>query len=633
MHLSAIYIEGHHLFSKPQIINLGGRYFYSIKGDFIVKVENEKYIPDFYGIDTIKLVSAIVGKNGAGKTSLLNILSGVFQKEYGYRNMALIFEDNEKVFINDNSIDFKSDFHYGIFAPRYNTMYYSPYFDYQTSKGGIDLSFDTLVGNDLNNINDVHKSSKAIEPVRQLRMRNWLRQIEFINSDFGSKFLGMFGIVANDYNRITFTRYLIEVESDKDEILFHNTPYGFRDVITLIYKKTKNEATTINATRPKDFNLVNLQKDLLKNYFLMDFLCLFITLMEQNNAYLSEGDIKGGIREFIDSHKDDKPLDIFIDFLNKHEYRFKKDGFQLLPVDETIELIKQVYYFIDKTEAHNEHDNRYFNWNDRAIHLSKDDAIQILKLQNDFIIKVNNYYNSQNEDINEVIFNADSRFRDFINFEPSNRTLSSGENALLNLFSRFYEVLNKDFSKIKPSNIEPLYFVLLDEADLGFHPKWKKQFLSTILYFFEEYFNKLGTEAQIIFTTHDPLTLSDMLNYNIVYLDKSKDEIVLSESNKPKKSFGANITDLLADSFFIDDGLIGDFAKKKIKETILWLDDKDDKEQAEYHNLIIKNIDEPIVQRKLAEMYDEKMESELRLLIIEKQMKDLEELRKQIIAK
>ena len=57
--------------------------------------------------------------------------------------------------------------------------------------------------------------------------------------------------------------------------------------------------------------------------------------------------------------------------------------------------------------------------------------------------------------------------------------------------------------------------------------------------------------------------------YLIVYLKKEGDKTtVLEGKDRPQKSFGANIHDLLADSFFIGDGLIGDFAKEKINETI-----------------------------------------------------------------
>ncbi|OVE56597.1 hypothetical protein [Chryseobacterium mucoviscidosis] len=122
--------------------------------------------------------------------------------------------------------------------------------------------------------------------------------------------------------------------------------------------------------------------------------------------------------------------------------------------------------------------------------------------------------------------------------------------------------------------------------------------------------------VQIIFTTHDTLTLSDIPNSNVIYLKKDGDKTkVLSQNEKPKKSFGANITDLLADSFFIKDGFIGDFAKGKIEETIKWINlekfKKDSKSQQPYelnedeykhHKKIIELIDENVVRMKLAEM-------------------------------
>lgn len=117
---------------------------------------------------------------------------------------------------------------------------------------------------------------------------------------------------------------------------------------------------------------------------------------------------------------------------------------------------------------------------------------------------------------------------------------------------------------------------------------------------------------QIIFTTHDPLTLSDIPNNNIVYLKKENGKtIILNTENKPRKSFGANITDLLADSFFIDNGLMGDFAMAIINDTIDWINDKNrDLIKKEYYKKVIDIIDEPLVKHKLKEMYFEKFPEE-----------------------
>jgi ABC-type transport system involved in cytochrome bd biosynthesis fused ATPase/permease subunit len=83
MILSAIYIENHFLFEKPQIINFGGKYLFSIdENKKISKEENKSYISNFYNQDTILLLSAIVGKNGAGKSSLLDIISNALNSQY-----------------------------------------------------------------------------------------------------------------------------------------------------------------------------------------------------------------------------------------------------------------------------------------------------------------------------------------------------------------------------------------------------------------------------------------------------------------------------------------------------------------------------------------------------------------------
>ena len=68
---------------------------------------------------------------------------------------------------------------------------------------------------------------------------------------------------------------------------------------------------------------------------------------------------------------------------------------------------------------------------------------------------------------------------------------------------------------------------------------------------------------------------------------------------------------MFADSFFFSNGLIGDFAINRINETIEWLHNLKKIEDNEYHKNLIANIDEPIIQRKLAEMYSDKMKDNL----------------------
>lgn len=66
---------------------------------------------------------------------------------------------------------------------------------------------------------------------------------------------------------------------------------------------------------------------------------------------------------------------------------------------------------------------------------------------------------------------------------------------------------------------------LLDEADLGFHPEWKKRYINALTTTLPILINSLKDKIkniQIIFATHDPLTLSDIPNTNVVYLKKNQ---------------------------------------------------------------------------------------------------------------
>jgi hypothetical protein len=229
----------------------------------------------------------------------------------------------------------------------------------------------------------------------------------------------------------------------------------------------------------------------------------------------------------------------------------------------------------------------------------------------------------------------------FIDISPGNLIeLSSGEKAVLDLLSRFHfsiQEIKKESNEIgDEADIFPRHFcILLDEGDMGFHPVWKKKYVKIIVdvlpKLFEEFKN---STVQIIFTTHDPLTLSDMPNTNVIYLKKEKEfckVLQLEDSMRPKKSFGANISTLLSDSFFVDDGLVGDFAIQKINKTIEWINDPKDMSNVEYHEKVIEIIDELLLKKKLAEMFTEKTgQNSLERKVIDEQIKILEQRKNKI---
>lgn len=143
------------------------------------------------------------------------------------------------------------------------------------------------------------------------------------------------------------------------------------------------------------------------------------------------------------------------------------------------------------------------------------------------------------------------------------RGLSSGELALLKTFSRLYSA--KKALERKKSVVENKenYLLLLDEVDLGLHPRWQRKWISTALPIIEKIFE--GNHLQIIITTHSPIFLSDIFEENIIFLPEGR-------KIYNYRTFGQNIYSLFKNAFFLnEDEFIGEYAYQKIQDTIEYL--------------------------------------------------------------
>lgn len=220
------------------------------------------------------------------------------------------------------------------------------------------------------------------------------------------------------------------------------------------------------------------------------------------------------------------------------------------------------------------------------------------------------------------IFINDYKFQNKSDFSY----LSSGERQqIFSLNSILYHLINLNSSYNNGFKFKyPYINLILDEIELYAHPDMQRKYVKELFYGI----SKLNIEnikgINVLFITHSPFILSDIPKQNVLFLEVEK----LTKKAKPvdfekMNTFGANIHDLLADSFFITDGLIGDFAKEKIQVTLEWLKKEANRvknifilsknielptfvsreEEKAYHKLIIELIDEPLVKHKLKSMY------------------------------
>lgn len=144
------------------------------------------------------------------------------------------------------------------------------------------------------------------------------------------------------------------------------------------------------------------------------------------------------------------------------------------------------------------------------------------------------------------------------------KTLSSGEKQqAYSISSILYHLDNLNSAKKDTSNPNRIIYkhvnVVLEEIELYYHPELQQQFIK----FFIDGLNQMTLEniksINVMIVTHSPYVLSDIPRSNVLALKKDQAEPI-----RGLRTFGANIHDMLKDSFFLRSGSIGCFAQWEI---------------------------------------------------------------------
>ncbi|MFH6942584.1 AAA family ATPase [Flavobacterium sp. FlaQc-50] len=634
--ITSIYLKEHqYLIRKPQTLNFGGKYLYSYhplgKNLIVRRKLNEKYIPDFFNISNsyckIQLLSAIVGENGVGKSSILDVIRGAFvQHIYSMPHSLstiLVEIDGETKLLDSNfqnvylEIEKDDDIDHidieTIDKESYQSIYYSPHFDLKYNNDfsevdEYDISLDQFIKLDLEDTDKkgTNENGWRFDLHDELLLKNSIRQIEFLNSSIFNDNI----IFKEIFNLQKYNTGILHFRDVKIPD-FHNTPSPLRPIIKLIFDKLENENSKWHIFRDENSHLGDKLNQALVNKYLLErfvvhaFLSIVIQQMEKSNTWLEEGRIENPYQ--MDRFKDSSAFETFTYFI-KESY-IEKGKFKRIIFNS-----EEILIFFKKLNTLFSKETNPDNIKKQSIRSNLDDIKDVLELHKKIMINLLHYYPTT-----DGLIKKSDYIDGFLAFRPTDRNMSSGENALLNFFSKLYSFIENNLvDNSKSLSDKENYIILLDEADLGFHPIWKKRYINAILKSLPHFFKALDIkpDLQIIITTHDPLTLSDLPINNVIFLNKDEAYCKImstDDQNKIQKTFGANITDLLAHSFFVEDGLIGDFSRSKIKEVIDWINDsqklseksKSDQKfklQFEYYKNVVNLIDEKIIKLKLAEM-------------------------------
>lgn len=633
MELIYLFLKDENKF-KNQNLNFGSEYIfnYLLESNTLEVFKNELYIKDHYKVNNssfanLSNITSIIGQNGTGKTTILNFLienfiSGVnLNKEVVFAvkvNEEIIIYYTESFPIINNLETFRFKIEKlnlrkekltgkGVQGDQYvnfgyefrgfddtDIIYFSNVFD---NSGGMELS-------GLYNISTNYLINGDFE--------NNLKNRVIPNDKNNAKYHAVYNYFTNEFDRqISFIHK------------FYNSkliPFELPKELTISIKNNYLNIGVDEKIFQKDSN----------TYVLLFELFQVLNKIEFN--YLTDLE-KQKIRIVVNIY-----LSFIIDFLLS--YQSAGEYFETKLLFENSKMIFSYEDIIKSIERFNSYQKKHISNDDLKNKL--DNLISLLNI----IWDVNNDNEQFYIDHGDIKLNIESKnyeaFNEFYElyknifiirpfFDLRWRNISSGEKALLNIFSRFHSLTNNElFGKELKGNL----IILIDEGDLYLHPEWQKRFVKILIDFlpviFESKSNGFKRTLQIIFTTNSPIPASDLLSYNTIFLENFNDEngksqtIVKDSLNEQKETFAANIHTLLSDSFFVKGGLIGDFASDKLNKIIDKLIKRVDlsKEERENMRKLIHQVGEPVLKIKLMQMYNDRYNLDIheRLDIIEKEL-------------
>ena len=234
------------------------------------------------------------------------------------------------------------------------------------------------------------------------------------------------------------------------------------------------------------------------------------------------------------------------------------------------------------------------------IDIAKIQTKNVFSQKSSFIYSIDDLVPPPIFDVNICLRNNETG--DDVQFE----TLSSGERQqVYSISSLLYHLSNINSVWFDTNGQRVVYDhlnVILEEIELYFHPELQRTYLKRLFDGIKQVDIPNIKSLNICFVTHSPFVLSDIPARNILALNKDirdKEKISLS-------TFGANIHEMLKNSFFLKNGSIGDYASWVIRQIIKSMQNNRNANIAdndlELHNIIML-IDEPIIRNVLLREY------------------------------
>ena len=394
----------------------------------------------------------------------------------------------------------------------------------------------------------------------------------------------------------------------QDEFRKNRIEYSLETYILVFKTSLKNKIYTNNKSLIKKYSIIE-KKELLNTYYLLiDF------SLGQNPIYNSKENYKknyslepsrismtassGEFLGKIESNAFNNNMKVnavfFYFFIKKNKLEKILEELQLPDLDILNFLKPSSYSGKNKKEKFEEFKQNnliFFNYNFKEIR-TYEDLIKILG--EDFRnIKIDALSIEDIKEFEKMFYFMSIEIKS--NTELFFENFSTGQKLLISYFGIIARSIL--FRENKTS-----FFIVIDEIENSLHANWQKRIIKYLDIFLNAIskLSKETNEYKLLFLTHSPFLLSDLPKENVIFLEKDeKTGNCINATNKVDiNPFGANIHTLLSHGFFMKKGLMGEFAKDKIKSIIDYHEELSKKELTKKENKIQRDEEKEIYEKE-----------------------------------